>query len=177
MSFALVVTDAQGRYKFRSVMPVGYSCPPGGATDRVHDTDKIGGIRVTTDAVALAKLMSDQLRFVHSDGRIESKTDYVKNLLAGEKAVYANRTHQWHMETLARRYHLDIPNPSGAYGLEAAAVYAGVDSAPKDGADGRWNQRGGAAISFTQRRVSAELHQHTRVDHRNRSRRGNVSIG
>jgi catechol 1,2-dioxygenase len=30
-----IVTDAQGRYKFRSVMPVGYSCPPGGATDRL----------------------------------------------------------------------------------------------------------------------------------------------
>lgn len=30
-----IVTDAQGRYKFRSIMPVGYSCPPGGATDRL----------------------------------------------------------------------------------------------------------------------------------------------
>ncbi|WP_028998303.1 catechol 1,2-dioxygenase [Azohydromonas australica] len=30
-----IVTDAQGRYKFRSVMPVGYSVPPGGATDRL----------------------------------------------------------------------------------------------------------------------------------------------
>lgn len=30
-----IVTDAQGRYKFRSVMPVGYSCPPGGSTDRL----------------------------------------------------------------------------------------------------------------------------------------------
>ena len=40
-----------------------------------------------------------------------------------------------HMETLARRYHLDIPNPSAEFGLEAAAVYAGVESAPKDGAD------------------------------------------
>lgn len=30
-----IVTDDQGRYKFRSVMPVGYSCPPGGATDRL----------------------------------------------------------------------------------------------------------------------------------------------
>jgi catechol 1,2-dioxygenase len=30
-----IVTDAQGRYKFRSVMPVGYSVPLGGATDRL----------------------------------------------------------------------------------------------------------------------------------------------
>jgi ketosteroid isomerase-like protein len=38
------------------------------------------------DADALGKLMSDQLRFVHSDGRVESKGDYVKNLLAGDTA-------------------------------------------------------------------------------------------
>lgn len=30
-----IVTDANGRYRFRSVMPVGYSCPPGGCTDRL----------------------------------------------------------------------------------------------------------------------------------------------
>jgi ketosteroid isomerase-like protein len=36
------------------------------------------------DGDALAKLMSDQLRFVHSDGRVESKADYVKNLMAGD---------------------------------------------------------------------------------------------
>ncbi|MFY9812478.1 catechol 1,2-dioxygenase [Aquabacterium sp.] len=28
-----IVTDADGRYKFRSIMPVGYSVPPGGSTD------------------------------------------------------------------------------------------------------------------------------------------------
>ncbi len=38
------------------------------------------------DAPALGNLMSDQLRFVHSDGRVESKADYVKNLLAGDTA-------------------------------------------------------------------------------------------
>ena len=36
------------------------------------------------DGDALAKLMSDQLRFVHSDGRVESKADYVKNMMAGD---------------------------------------------------------------------------------------------
>ncbi len=36
------------------------------------------------DGVALGRLMSDELRFVHSDGRIESKADYVKNMLAGD---------------------------------------------------------------------------------------------
>src|SRR6187455_1487346 len=33
---------------------------------------------------ALDALLSDQLRFVHSDGRVESKADYVKNLMAGD---------------------------------------------------------------------------------------------
>lgn len=30
-----ILTDAEGRYAFRSILPVGYSCPPGGATDRL----------------------------------------------------------------------------------------------------------------------------------------------
>jgi catechol 1,2-dioxygenase len=30
-----IITDAQGRYKFRSIMPLGYSAPPGGSTDRL----------------------------------------------------------------------------------------------------------------------------------------------
>ncbi|PXW97429.1 catechol 1,2-dioxygenase [Sphaerotilus hippei] len=30
-----LITDAEGRYRFRSIMPLGYSVPPGGATDRL----------------------------------------------------------------------------------------------------------------------------------------------
>ena len=36
------------------------------------------------DGEGLARLLSDQLRFVHSDGRVESKSEYVKNLMAGD---------------------------------------------------------------------------------------------
>lgn len=36
------------------------------------------------DGAALGKLMSEELAFVHSDGRIESKAAYVKNMLAGD---------------------------------------------------------------------------------------------
>jgi len=43
------------------------------------------------DAAGLGRLMSETLVFVHSDGRSESKADYVKNLLAGDTA-YANAT-------------------------------------------------------------------------------------
>lgn len=28
-----IITDANGRYEFKSFLPVGYSCPPGGSTD------------------------------------------------------------------------------------------------------------------------------------------------
>lgn len=44
------------------------------------------------DGEALGKLMSDQLRFVHSDGRVESKADYVKNLMAGDTAYADAKT-------------------------------------------------------------------------------------
>lgn len=44
------------------------------------------------DGAALGKLMSDELAFVHSDGRVESKTDYVKNMLAGDTAYKDAKT-------------------------------------------------------------------------------------
>lgn len=30
-----IITDAEGKYKFKSFLPVGYSCPPGGSTDQL----------------------------------------------------------------------------------------------------------------------------------------------
>ena len=50
------------------------------------------------DGAALAQLMSDQLRFVHSDGRVESKTDYVKNMMAGDTAYADAKTSE--LETM-----------------------------------------------------------------------------
>ena len=44
------------------------------------------------DGAALGRLMSEELAFVHSDGRIESKADYVKNLLAGDTAYADAKT-------------------------------------------------------------------------------------
>ncbi len=37
-----------------------------------------------------------------------------------------------HMETLARRYHIDVPDQSPAMRVEVAAIYAGVDHRPAD---------------------------------------------
>lgn len=53
---------------------------------------------VAGDAEALGQLLSDQLRFVHSDGRVESKADYVKNLLAGDTAYADAKTSE--LETM-----------------------------------------------------------------------------
>jgi hypothetical protein len=50
------------------------------------------------DGDALGRLMSDQLRFVHSDGRVESKTDYVKNMMAGDTAYADAKTSE--LETM-----------------------------------------------------------------------------
>ena len=44
------------------------------------------------EGAALGRLMSEELAFVHSDGRIESKADYVKNLLAGDTAYAEAKT-------------------------------------------------------------------------------------
>jgi hypothetical protein len=38
------------------------------------------------DGVALGKILSDEMVFVHSDGRSESKPDYIKNMTAGDTA-------------------------------------------------------------------------------------------
>lgn len=44
------------------------------------------------DATTLGQVFSDELLFVHSDGRIEGKADYVRNLLAGDTAYADART-------------------------------------------------------------------------------------
>ena len=47
---------------------------------------------MTGDGTALGRVFSDELVFVHSDGRVESKADYVKNLMAGDTAYTNART-------------------------------------------------------------------------------------
>ena len=40
-----------------------------------------------------------------------------------------------HMETLSRRYHIDVPTPSQAFRIELAAIFADVESRPQDPAN------------------------------------------
>lgn len=44
------------------------------------------------DGVALGRVLSDDLVFVHSDARVESKTEYVRNLMAGDTAYTDAKT-------------------------------------------------------------------------------------
>lgn len=44
------------------------------------------------NGAALTALMSDELRFVHSDGRIERKADYVRNMMAGDTEYQGVKT-------------------------------------------------------------------------------------
>ena len=51
---------------------------------------RLDGVRLQamrkSDGVGLAKIFSDEVVFIHSDGRSESKADYIKNLTAGDTA-------------------------------------------------------------------------------------------
>ncbi len=64
----------------------------------------------TGDGAALVKILSDEMVFVHSDGRSESKTDYVKNMSAGDTAYSDLKT----TEVSARQIAADVIVLSGA---------------------------------------------------------------
>jgi rubrerythrin len=53
-----------------------------------------------------------------------------------------------HMETLSKRYHVDIPAPAADFQLDRAAIFAGVDRKPEDPAN-----LFRIAIAFEQRAV------------------------
>lgn len=46
----------------------------------------------TGDGAALARVFSDEVVFIHSDGRSENKRDYVRNMTAGDTAYADLRT-------------------------------------------------------------------------------------
>ena len=54
-----------------------------------------------------------------------------------------------HMQTLTRRYHAQVPQPSEAFKLERAAIYAGIPNHPEDPAN-----LFRIAIAFEQRAVN-----------------------
>jgi hypothetical protein len=62
------------------------------------------------DGAALGKILSDEVVFVHSDGRSESKADYIKNMTAGDTAYSDLKT----AELNARQIAADVIVLTGA---------------------------------------------------------------
>lgn len=58
-------------------------------------------------------------------------TDPEMRTLFGRLAVMEGE----HMETLSRRYHVEVPDPSPAFRVELAAIFASVESRPQDPAN------------------------------------------
>ena len=81
-----IETDAEGRYRFRSIMPAGYGCPPGGPTERllerlgrhgrrpahIHFFVSAGGFRHLTSQINIADdpLLHDDFAFATRDGLV-----------------------------------------------------------------------------------------------------------
>jgi uncharacterized protein (TIGR02246 family) len=53
------------------------------------------------DGAALAKVFSDEMVFIHSDGRSEGKKDYVKNMTAGDTAYAELKTYDVSVRQIA----------------------------------------------------------------------------
>jgi ketosteroid isomerase-like protein len=49
---------------------------------------------MASDGAALARVLSDDMKLVHSDGRVEGKAEYIKNLMAGDTAYADVKTTQ-----------------------------------------------------------------------------------
>jgi hypothetical protein len=62
------------------------------------------------DGAALGQVLSDAMIFVHSDGRRESKADYLRNLMAGDTAYADART----SDLQAQRITADVVVLTGA---------------------------------------------------------------
>jgi catechol 1,2-dioxygenase len=85
-----IETDAEGRYRFRSIMPSGYGCPPGGPTERllaqlgrhgsrpahIHFFVSAPGYRHLTTQINIAgdPLLHDDFAFATRDGLIPEVT-------------------------------------------------------------------------------------------------------
>jgi hypothetical protein len=55
------------------------------------DTSRLAAM-TASDGGALSRVFSDEIVFIHSDGRSENKADYIKNMTAGDTAYADVRT-------------------------------------------------------------------------------------
>ena len=73
------------------------------------DASRLEAMR-TGDGAMLAKVFSEEMVFIHSDGRSESKVDYVKNMSAGDTAYTDLKT----TDVVARQVAPEVIVLSGA---------------------------------------------------------------
>ncbi len=106
-------------------MPYGV-CPHCGGALELAAPRPVGDT-AAVEAVRLAFEIELGGRGFYQRAAAES-TDPALRELFGRFAVMEGE----HMETLARRYHLDVPAASPALRLEVAAIFAGVDHRPAD---------------------------------------------
>ena len=104
-------------------------CPHCGGKLEVMDARRVG------DAAALEGLrMAFEIelggRAFYQRAAADS-TDATLRALFGRFALMEGE----HMETLSRRYHLDVPEPSPGFRVELAAIFADVESRPGDPAN------------------------------------------
>ncbi len=104
-------------------------CPQCGGKLEVLDARRVG------DAAAYAGIrMAFEIelggRAFYQRAAAES-SDPVLRALFGRFALMEGE----HMETLSRRYHIDVPTPSQTFRIELAAIFAEVESRPEDPAN------------------------------------------
>jgi hypothetical protein len=68
---------------------------------------------MASDGAALGSVLSEELVFVHSDGRREGKREYVKNLTAGDTAYLDAKT----FDVQAQRVTADVIVLTGAQSM------------------------------------------------------------
>ncbi len=102
------------------------SCPHCGGTLELLDTPRasepaaLAGIRMAFEIELGARAFYQRAAADSADAALKE--------LFGRFAVMEGT----HMETLARRYHVDVPAPSQAFSVELAAIFAGVENRPRD---------------------------------------------
>jgi glutamate synthase (NADPH) small chain len=102
------------------------TCPLCGGHLAVLDPRQIEDAKAL-DAVRMAFEIELGGQAFYTRAASEATQPELKDLFAGLAAM----EHE-HMETLARRYHADVPAPSEAFQIECAAIYAGIGYRPDD---------------------------------------------
>jgi hypothetical protein len=73
------------------------------------DQQRLAAMRAS-DGAALGRVLSDEVVFIHSDGRTESKADYIRNMTAGDTAYTDLKT----TDVRARQIAADVVVLTGA---------------------------------------------------------------